>query len=220
MQLSRDLWQGIVPIYEAILEHPFLTGLVDGSLDPVSFAFYLRQDALYLVQYARALAALGGRAPTAHDAGMFARHATGAVEVERALHEAVLRELGVGPTSTQCTAAAPTNVAYTSYLLAVVHTASYAEGVAAVLPCYWIYWEVGKHLLDRGSPDERYQRWIGTYGGEDFGAVVQEVLDVTDRVGEEVGDRERELMHQHFRLASRYEWMFWDMGYRQEQWPL
>ena len=96
----------------------------------------------------------------------------------------------------------------------------YAEGVAAVLPCYWIYWEVGKHLLDRGSPDQRYRRWIGTYGGEDFGAVVQEVLDVADRVGAEVGNRERELMHQHFRLASRYEWMFWDMGYRQEQWPL
>jgi thiaminase (transcriptional activator TenA) len=220
MQLSRDLWQGIVPTYDAILEHPFLTGLVDGSLDRASFAFYLRQDALYLVQYARALAALGGRAPTGHDAAMFARHATGALEVERALHEALLGELGVDPASTWATAAAPTNVAYTSYLLAVVHTGSYAEGLAAVLPCYWIYWEVGKHLLDRGSPDKRYQRWIGTYGGEDFGAVVREVLDVTDRVGAEVGNWERELMHQHFRLTSRYEWMFWDMAYRQEQWPL
>ena len=101
-----------------------------------------------------------------------------------------------------------------------MHGGSYAEGVGAVLPCYWIYWEVGKELLRRGSPEPRYQRWIDMYGGEEFGEVVQSVLDVTDRLGPELAPAERARVHRHFRATSRYEWMFWDMGYREESWPV
>ena len=220
MRLTRELWQGIEPTYDAILAHPFVTGLTDGSLNADAFAFYLRQDALYLGQYALALATLAGRAPSTAETTMFARHATGALEVESALHESLLPSFGVDPASIATTDLAPTNLAYTSYLLAVTRGGSYAEGVAAVLPCYWIYWEVGKHLLAQGSPDARYQRWIDTYGGEDFGAVVAEVLAVTDRLGEEVAVTEKQRMHEHFRVTARYEWMFWDMGYQQQRWPL
>ncbi|MBO0824789.1 MAG: thiaminase II, partial [Actinobacteria bacterium] len=113
-----------------------------------------------------------------------------------------------------------TTLAYTSYLLATAWGGSYAEGVGAVLPCYWIYWEVGKELRRRGSPDPRYQKWIDTYGGEEFGGVVREVLEVADRLGPGIGPAERTLVRRHFRATSRYEWMFWDMGYRKESWPL
>ena len=89
-----------------------------------------------------------------------------------------------------------------------------------MLPCYWIYGEVGKHLLGRGSPNPRYQKWIGTYGGEEFDAEVRDVIAVTDKLGPELSRAERTLVHQHFRATSRYEWMFWDMGYRQEAWPV
>ena len=97
---------------------------------------------------------------------------------------------------------------------------SYAEGVGAVLPCYWIYWEVGKELLHRGSPDPRYQRWIEMYGSEEYGSVVQKVLDITDHLGPELSAAERTRVHQHFRATSRYEWMFWDMGYHRQAWPV
>ena len=89
-----------------------------------------------------------------------------------------------------------------------------------MLPCYWIYWEVGKELLRRGSPDPRYQRWIDMYGGEEFGEVVQAVIGVTDEMGPGLGTAERDRVHRHFHTTSRYEWMFWDMGYRQEAWPV
>ena len=218
--LTEQLWQGIVPTYDAILEHPFITGLTDGTLDSDAFAFYLRQDALYLERYAQSLAALAGRAPTGADTAMFARHAAGALEVERTLHESLLPELGVDTDSLASAELAPTNLAYTGYLLATVYGASYAEGVAAVLPCYWIYWEVGKELVKRGSPDPRYQRWIDTYGGDDFGFVVQEVLDAANALGGSITGTEQALMHHHFATTARYEWMFWDMGYRQETWPV
>src|SRR5580693_7233344 len=179
-RFSGELWQGVAGVYDAILAHPFLTGLTDGSLPHDAFAFYVVQDAIYLHGYAHALAVVASRAPTPSQTEMFARHAADAIAVEKTLHGSLLTDLGIDPLSAEQAEPAPTNLAYTSYLLAAVGNGSYAEGVGAVLPCYWIYWEVGKHLLDRGSPDPRYQRWIDTYAGDEFAAEVREVIDATD----------------------------------------
>ena len=218
-RFTGELWHGIAGIYGAILAHPFLAGLADGSLPQDTFAFYLVQDALYLQRYAEALAAVASRAPDTAGTEMFARHAAG-VAVEARLHDSLLASLGIDPASAGATEAAPTTLAYTSYLLATTHGGSYADGVGAVLPCYWIYWEVGKELLRLGSPDPRYRQWIDTYGGEEFADVVREVLAATDELGPALGPAERARVHRHFRTTSRYEWMFWDMGYRKESWPL
>ncbi len=216
---SGELWHGITGIYDAILQHPFVTGLADGSLPRESFEFYVIQDALYLRKYAQSLAAVASRAADPAETEMFARHAAGIVAVEMGLHESLLADLGINPAAAAAAEEAPTTLAYTSYLLTACG-GSYAEGVGAVLPCYWIYWEVGKHLLERGSPEPRFQRWIDTYGAEEFGDEAREVIAVTDRLGHEVGAAERERIHRHFRATSRYEWMFWDMGYRREAWPV
>jgi thiaminase (transcriptional activator TenA) len=217
---SEELWQGIADVYDAILAHPFVTGLTDGTLPHDAFAFYVVQDVLYLQRYARALAAVASRAPDTAGTEMFARHAADVIAVEQTLHGSLLAGLGIDPATAATAEPAPTTLAYTSYLLATVHGGSYAEGVGAVLPCYWIYWEVGKQLLGRGSPDPRFQRWIGTYGGEEFGETVRGVLDVADRLGPGLSPAERTLMRRHFRTTSRYEWMFWDMGYRKQGWPV
>jgi thiaminase (transcriptional activator TenA) len=218
--LAAGLWRGVSDIYAAILAHPFLKELTEGTLAREKFAFYVIQDALYLRDYARALAVVASRALLASDTEMFARHAADAIAVERSLHDSLLADLGIDPASADQAEPAPTTLAYASYLLATTSGGSYAEGIAAVLPCYWIYWEVGRELLRRGSPDPRYQRWIDTYAGEEFGAVVREVLAVTDRVGPGLSEADRALVHQHFRTTSRYEWMFWDAAYRQQAWPL
>jgi thiaminase/transcriptional activator TenA len=217
---SAGLWHGIADIYAAILAHPFIAGLTDGSLPHDAFAFYLVQDALFLRRYAQALAAVAGQAPDTAGTEMFARHAAGIVAAEMSLHESLLADLGMDPASVDGAQEAPTTLAYTSYLLAAVRGGSYGEGVGAVLPCYWIYWEVGKHLLGKGSPNPGYQRWIDTYGAEEFGAEALEVIAVTDKLGPALSPVERERVRRHFRATSRYEWMFWDMGYRRENWPL
>lgn len=217
---TAELWSGITDIYDEILAHPFIGGVTDGTLNPDSFAFYLIQDSLYLRRYSRALAAVASRAPAPRSAAMFARHSADAVEMELELHSALLPELGISPDAIDAAEPAPVNLAYTSYMLSVIHGGSYAEGVAAVLPCYWIYAEVGSELVRRGSPDPRYQRWIDTYGGEEFGAVVREVLAETDAIGPMLSESERDAARRHFRVASRYELMFWEAGYRQESWPV
>ena len=217
---TAGLWRTVEPIQAAIEQHPFLAGLADGSLPESAFAYYLAQDAHYLRDYARALAVVGAKAPTHAVAGLLARHAAETVVVELALHETLLPRLGIDPIALERIAPSPTTTAYTSYLLATGYGGSFAEGLAAVLPCYWIYQRVGETLVDRGSPDPRYQRWIDTYGGAEFAATVAEVLDVADDAGRDLAVGENERAHRHFLTTARYEWMFWDAAWRQESWPV
>ncbi|HXJ81877.1 MAG TPA: thiaminase II [Candidatus Methylomirabilis sp.] len=220
MRFTADLWRSIDAIYAAILRHPFVTGLTDGSLPRPSFQFYAVQDALYLREYARSLSLAAARAPRDEWIIMFNEHAAGALKVERALHEGFFKEFGLTPDDVASTPLAPTNLAYTSYLLAVAHAAPFHEVVAALLPCYWIYWEVGKALEQSGSADPLYARWIGTYASAEFGGVVEAVLDCANTVADALDPAGREAMRRHFITTSRYEWMFWDMGHRQEAWPV
>ena len=217
---TAQLWDSTSDIYGAILAHPFLAGLSDGTLPEESFAFYVIQDALYLRDYARALAAVASRAPTAGAMRMFAGHAAEAIAAELELHGTLLGELGIPREMLEVAEPAPTNLAYTSYLLATVRGGSYAEGVGVVLPCYWIYAAIGKQLLCGGSPDPRYQRWIATYGGDEYGDVVADVITELDRVSHGLSDDERTRVRSHFRTTSRYEWMFWQMGWVKESWPV
>lgn len=218
---TRDvLWSDIEPVYCAILAHPFLTGLTDGSLPRESFRHYIVQDAHYLRGYARALALCGAKATDPADTVMFAEHAAGAIAAERDMHAALMAGLGSSAEIAAAEPVAPTTRAYLSYLMAAAYGGSFAEAMAAVLPCYWIYARVGEELLARSSPDPLYARWIAMYGGEDFQDVVSAVLTVTDRIGAAASPDGLASMREHFATTSRYEWMFWDAGYRREQWPV
>src|ERR671935_3133996 len=97
MPFTTELWSAIAPIYGAILRHPFLRGLADGSLSRESFRFYAVQDALYLRDFARALSLAAARAPRDEWIIMFNDHSAGALKVERALHESFFKEFGLSP---------------------------------------------------------------------------------------------------------------------------
>jgi len=214
------LWAEAEGTYRAIVGHPFLTGLTDGSLDEDRFAYYIAQDVYYLRDYARALAILAAKAPTHADTGLFARHAAETVAVELALHERLLADLGLDSSRVESTPVSPTTTAYTSYLLAVTYGGTFAAGLATVLPCYWIYQRAGGALVAQGSPNPRYQQWINTYAGDAFAATVAEVLVVADRVGSTLDAAEHAHARCHFATTARYEWMFWDAAWRRETWPI
>jgi thiaminase (transcriptional activator TenA) len=217
---TARLWASARPTFEAILEHPFLRGLTDGSLPEDRFRFYVKQDSLYLREYARCLALASAKAPTSSWCEMFAAHAQSALNVERSLHEAYFAAWGLSPQELEATTATPTTTAYTSYLLRVAGTGTFEETVGAMLPCYWIYWEVGKRLMVQGSPNAVYQRWIDAYASEQFANAVQRVLDAADRSTADLPERRLELIRRHYLTASRYEWMFWDAAFRLETWPV
>jgi thiaminase (transcriptional activator TenA) len=216
---TGEMWERGRPVYETTLEHPFLKGLSDGSLPRDKFQFYLEQDAQYLRVFGQALSVLASKAPHEDWARTLNRHAVDAVEVERALHETILVKFGVQPNRASRARMAPVNVAYTNHLLVAVERGTFAEGLAAMLPCYWIYWEAGKVLVKRGSKNREYQQWIDQYASEDYGKSVREVLAMMDAVAPELTAAQRERCLALFERGARYEWMFWDMAWRKESWP-
>lgn len=217
---SESLFQRIAGIYDRILSHPFITGLTDGTLADAAFRFYAIQDALYLRDFSRGLALLAARSPSDDTVIMFSEHARTAIVVERALHESFFAEWDLTPQEVYQTPMAPHALLYTSYLLRIAYDRPFHEGLGAFLPCYWIYWEVGKALEQRGSPVPLYQRWIDTYSSADFAAVVQQVIALTDQVAATLTAADRDRLAQHFVMASRFEYLFWDMGYRQQTWEV
>ena len=130
----QTLWASIGEIYGKILIHPFVAGLTDGSLDKEDFRFYVVQDARYLREYARALSLLAARAPEEQDILMFNQHAAGAMEVERALHKSFFRDFDLTDEEFAEIPMAPTNVAYTSYLLAICYGWSFPEALGGDTP--------------------------------------------------------------------------------------
>ncbi len=217
---TNELWRSITSIYNEILTHPFLRGLTDGTLTEERFRFYVLQDASYLREYARTLSLAGVRSSDGRVLVMFNEHSAGAITVERSLHEGFLKDLGITQEEAQAVEKSPTTLAYTSFLLKIATLDGYPEILGAVLPCYWIYWEVGKALLESGSPNSMYQKWIDTYGGEEFSALVEAVLELTDRVCEDLNPAQKANVTRAFVTTSRYEWMFWDAAWRLEGWPV
>lgn len=217
---TSALWDAAEPIYQAIVAHPFITALADGTLAKECFGYFVVQDSHYLRDYSRALALTAARAHDEDDVAMFADHAANAIAVEQELHAGLLGDLDLTSTDVDAAGSGPVTTAYMSYLTAICATGSYAEAVATVLPCYWIYREIGHVLEVSSSPDPLYARWISTYGSAEFDAIVNEVLAAADRLGADLGAAERQRCLRHFRTTARYEWMFWDAAYRRLDWPI
>ncbi len=220
MRFTESLWNSIGDIYGRILKHPFIRGLTDGTLPEEAFRFYVIQDALYLRDYARGLALLGAKAPQDQWLMMFAEHAREAIVVERALHESFFRDWKLSDEEVYSTPMAPNNLFYTSYLLRVAYDRPFPEMMGCFLPCYWIYWEVGKELEKRGSPGEIFRRWIRTYSSEQYGSIVRQVIEVMDQVAQGLREDELKLVRHHFVMTSKLEYLFWDMGFHKQTWPI
>lgn len=215
MKWSADAWAAAAPVYAAILRHPFIEELRAGTLSSARFRFYIAQDSHYLAHFGRALALLGARAPELPDALAFIRFAEGAVVVESALHQSFFRQFGVADRGQP----EPACHHYAHYLRSTAALGPVEVGMAAVLPCFWIYEQVDAHILATQPPgDNPYQPWIATYAGDEFGTLVQQALAICDRAAQAATPAQRQAMTEAFVTAARLEWQFWDGAYRQWRW--
>lgn len=217
---TGQLWAEIEPVYEAILTHPFIKGLTTGELSTDSFVQFISQDTHYLQEYVRVLLTIAAKAPDFAATKMLTTHAAAAAAAETGLHAELMTGLGRDPAELLAFDMRPTTRAYTTYLVATAFSGSFADGLAAVIPCFWIYAEVGKHLQQAGSPNPVYQRWIDSYGSDEYLSEVLLALDLTDEVGAGLGAADEARARRHFAMAARYEWMFWDAAHRLEAWPV
>jgi thiaminase/transcriptional activator TenA len=217
--LTHTLWVSAADIFAKIIDHPFLQGLVDGHLDRGCFGQFLQEDRHYIRAFARSLNLLAVKSPRPQWSRMFTGHAADAIAAEEALQAQLLQALGsAGSEGTR--SGSPTTFAYAAHLIANCYDGSFLEGLATILPCYWIYAEVGTVLQDVGSPDPLYASWITSYAGPDYARVVTSVMDVVDELGTQVGAAEQRRCLELYRVGSQLEWMFWDAAYRRETWPV
>ncbi len=212
---SDSAWEAARPVYEKILEHPFVRALADGTLSAERFRFYLRQDALYLDGYARRLAHIAARLGRKEHTEAFLRFAADGIAVERALHEQFLG--GEHPASEEIS---PACLLYTSVLESQA-TAPVEVEAAAVLPCFVVYQRVGEaiHAQQQGT-ENPYRQWIETYADPAFAASTAEATAICDALADAAGDATRRRMTDIFVRCTRMEWLFWESAWQLETWKI
>ena len=222
MSFADDVEKRAEPIRLAILNHPFVTGIGDGSLDVEKFKFYIRQDYVYLIGYSRVLALASARAPDLDTMGRFAGLLHETLHTEMELHRGYCAQFGISSSELEETGAAPTTLAYTNFLTNVAYMGSFPELAASFLPCQWGYWEVGDHLASRGEPKHAplYCQWIRMYASAEFKSLAEWARSLANRLADEAGPTEVSKMEKAYFTSLKYEYLFWEMAYSLETWPV
>jgi thiaminase/transcriptional activator TenA len=217
---SAHAWGRNLPTYEAIRTMPFNAALADGTLSLERFRHYMLQDAHYLIAFGRALAIAAAKADDTDGLVQFAEAAKVAVVVERSLHADFFESFGIDADAFERTPMSPVCHHYSSFLIATAYSEPYPVALAALLPCFWIYAEVGRDILGRAVRPNPYDAWIDTYAGEEFHEAVRAVIETTDRAAMGASPAVLARMHAAYKRATELEWMFWDSAWRLADWPV
>ena len=222
MGFIENVEQRAQPIRQAILKHPFVQGIGRGDLDPDRFKFYIIQDYLYLIDYARVLALGAARAPQLATMSWFARLLDETLNTEMELHRSYCAQFGIRRQELETAKPAPTTAAYTAGLLRIASQGSFGELTASLLPCQWGYWEIGQHLAQQGPPTHAplYAQWIEMYSSDEFRDLAQHLREMTARIGDRAGADEQAAMELAYHTSLRLEHQFWTMAWNLEQWPV
>lgn len=215
---TQSLRKEVHDIWEANFEHPFVKGIAKGDLPIECFRFYVLQDSYYLSHFARVQAIAASKAENLYMTSRMASHAQGTYEAELGLHNKFMEVLKVSEEELNQFRPAPTAYAYTSHLYRVAETGTVGEVIASLLPCYWIYYDIGQSFKGAKPKEEIYRTWIDTYGGEWFVKLVLEQIHHLDRLAEIASETEKEKMKMAFTISCQYELAFWEMAYTQEKW--
>ncbi|MBQ0152675.1 MAG: thiaminase II [Chryseobacterium sp.] len=206
MNWSESTWQIAKPIYDKILELPFLKSLADGTLEIEKFQFYIKQDSIYLEHFGRVLAMIGAKSNHINHALAYIRFAENAIVVENALHESFFADYSIKEKGN----IRPICHHYVHYLKSLAGFEAVEITTAATLPCFWIYMKVGQHIIQHAKLENNpYTKWISTYASEDFEKDVNQALAICNSLAEETTEEIRNKMTEAFLLAAHFEHEFW-----------
>jgi thiaminase/transcriptional activator TenA len=208
-------------VWEAQHRHPFVRGIGDGTLDLEAFKFWVRQDYLFLIEYARVLGLAAAKAPDLETMTRFAALLDETLRVEMGLHRSYAAEFGISEEELEREEMAPATRAYTDFLARTAAVGDFAELVAALTPCMWGFCEIAQRLASGPQPaDDRYRRWIEMYSSPEFAELAAWCRDLLDRLAEGLRPEEQRRLEDAFFTSSRYEYLFWEAAYRREGWPV
>ncbi|MES2997729.1 MAG: TenA family protein [Pseudomonadota bacterium] len=209
--IFNDLRKAVTDLMPKIYDLPFNQELANGSLALEKFTFYLAQDALYLVDFSKALAITASRLPHAHQTELFLQFSMDAIRAERELHVNTLKKYP--PASHVLNKQRPFCFRYTHYLLKMANTAPVEEAVASLLPCFWVYQQVGQRALAKKMANNPYQDWIDLYSNPEFNTSVDLAIATINELGETASAHTKKNMSIAFKHATQLEWHFWHGAY-------
>ena len=219
MTLTDDCYAAATPIWDAQLEHPFVKGLGDGSLEVDRFKRWVLQDYLYLKEFARVFAWAVAKSDRLDAMGWYAGVLNLTLNTEMELHRTYAARFDISPEELEAETMWPTTRAYTDFLVRTSADGDMADLLAALLPCAWGYVHIGQHLAERSPPeDQRNADWIGQYSSQEFADAAEWLKTELDRVATGASEQKRKRLIDLFVLSSRYEWEFWEMCWNGEAW--
>ena len=214
---SERLRQDADALWRAQHQHPFVQGIADGSLPIERFRHFIKQDYLYLIDYARVFSLAAAWAPTVPWAERLAELAHETLHTELALHRGLAEEWGIPAAELAAVRPTPTTRSYTDFLLRTASLGDFAEIVAALLPCMWGYSELGLNLAAGPRPAvEPYARWIDLYASPELADLAAWCRSVVDEVAAGLDRPRRDRMREAFLACSRLELAFWEASWRLE----
>lgn len=219
MKFCEEVRREFDSLWQASFDHPFVKGIADGTLPLDRFRFYVMQDAYYLTHFAKVQAIGAVKAPDLATTRSFAHHAEQTCAAEMALHESFMELLEVTKEDWDAFEPSPSAYAYVSHMYRSSE-GNLADVLAAILPCYWLYYEIGENLKNAEPEHPIYKRWIETYGSEWFGELVEEQISRMDNLAEGLPEQRRKELKERFRRSSYYEWNFWEQAWKKETWTV
>lgn len=212
-KLSTQAWENASPIIDAIKAHPFNQQLMRGNLSPDIFAYYINQDSRYLLDYSRCLALIAAKAPAEY-VRKFLQYSEMAFVAENQVVHDYFREKFKIQESKKVT---PATLSYSNFLLRTAAIEPLEVAIAAVLPCFWVYQEVGLSIAKGSADNNPFARWIETYSSKEFSATVEEAIAIFDKVAEQASEPLRQQMLDAFIQSTWMEWHFWNDAYNKAE---
>lgn len=206
---TRDIWEG----YH---DHPFVQGIADGTLDREKFRFYMIQDYIYLIDYAKVFALGTAKAEDPETMSLFAGYVRQIMEGEMLIHRGYMKRLGIPLAEAESAPAALDTVSYTAYMLKIAYEDGPAEIAAAILSCALSYEHIAKRIV-AGHPHAAdhpfYGEWVKGYADGEYSAANRRLIELTERLTADYTEPQLRRLEEIFTICSRYEAAFWDMAW-------
>jgi thiaminase/transcriptional activator TenA len=204
------------PAWESYVAHDFVKQLGAGALPEPAFKFYLIQDYLFLIQFARAYALAAYKSDTLEDMRQAATSMRIILDDEMGLHVKFCAGWGLDLADMLKAPEAPQCMAYTRFVLEAGHAGDVLDLQVALAPCVVGYAEIANRLVAdpatrlEGNP---YRPWIEAYAGPDYQAVAAAAVAQLDSLyARRAGPGRDAALARLFGGATKLEADFWQMG--------
>lgn len=216
MRRVDELIASAYGLWESFEEHPFVKGIADGTLDKEKFKYYMIQDYLYLIDYARVFALGTVKANDSATMRECAKYVARILDGEMDIHKSYMARLGISLEEAENTPVALDNLSYTSYMIRAAYDGGAAEVMAAILSCAVSYEVLGRHMVDadpKCAEHEFYGEWIRGYSDPAYAKANRALEDLTEELIRDLSDTQFKKLKEIFINCSRYEGLFWDMAW-------